>query len=43
MGYEINVFDEGTFTLHGDGGYLNWAYSGCIKSRDGNYIEFCKR
>ena len=42
-GYEINVFDDGKFTLHGDGGYLNWAFSGCVKERKGNYIEFCRR
>ena len=24
QGYEIYVFDSGTFTLVGDGGYINW-------------------
>ena len=28
-GYEIYVFDSGTFWLAGDGGYENWAYAGC--------------
>ncbi|EME87064.1 uncharacterized protein MYCFIDRAFT_210681 [Pseudocercospora fijiensis CIRAD86] len=28
MGYEIWIFDHGTFQRAGDGGYLNWAYIG---------------
>jgi len=33
-GYEIMIFDEGEFTLHGDAGWLNWGFAGCGK-RDG--------
>ena len=29
-GYEIWVFDSGTFSLAGDGGYVNWAIGGCF-------------
>lgn len=29
-GYEIWVFDYGTFSLAGDGGYENWAIGGCF-------------
>lgn len=39
MGYEIWVFDYGTFELVGDGGYENWAISGNFV-RDGNYVTF---
>lgn len=34
QGYEIYVFDSGTFTLAGDGGYLNWCFAGDY-DRDG--------
>jgi len=30
QGYEIWVFDYGTFSLAGDGGYENWAIGGCF-------------
>ncbi|KAL9620055.1 MAG: hypothetical protein Q9160_005345 [Pyrenula sp. 1 TL-2023] len=32
QGYEIHVFDKGTFWLAGDGGYENWM-------TDGNYVR----
>ena len=39
QGYEIWVFDSGTFSLAGDGGYENWAVGGCF-SRQGNNVVF---
>ncbi|KAF4612171.1 hypothetical protein D9613_003998 [Agrocybe pediades] len=32
VGYEIYWFKEGVFRRTGDGGYLNWAYYGNVKS-----------
>ncbi|KAJ3511734.1 hypothetical protein NMY22_g15557 [Coprinellus aureogranulatus] len=32
IGYEVYWFRSGTFERHGDGGYLNWAYYGNVKS-----------
>lgn len=32
IGYEIYGFGEGEFNREGDGGYLNWAYIGNVKS-----------
>ncbi|KAF8953639.1 hypothetical protein BDZ97DRAFT_1871447 [Flammula alnicola] len=32
VGYEIYWFKEGTFHRIGDGGYLNWAYTGNVQS-----------
>lgn len=42
QGYEIYVFDYGTFSLVGDGGYENWALEGCF---DGprSAVVFCSR
>lgn len=28
MGYEVWVFESGTFELVGDGGYENWCFNG---------------
>ncbi|KAF9473868.1 hypothetical protein BDN70DRAFT_867029 [Pholiota conissans] len=33
VGFEIYWFKEGTFDRIGDGGYLNWAYYGNVKSQ----------
>ena len=30
QGYEIWVFDSGTFSRAGDGGFINWAFGGCF-------------
>lgn len=38
-GYEIQTFDEGTFALHGDGGFANWAFGGSF-DRDGDFVQF---
>jgi len=35
-GYEIWVFDYGTFELAGDGGFINWAFGGCYSRQDGS-------
>lgn len=45
IGYEIYYFKSGTFTRQGDGGYLNWAYSGRVKSKskDGSVVTFSKK
>jgi hypothetical protein len=39
QGYEVEVFDSGTFTLVGDGGYLNWCFGGNY-DRNGNSVTF---
>jgi len=36
IGYEIYWFKEGTFERIGDGGWLNWAYAGVVKSKSGD-------
>jgi hypothetical protein len=36
IGYEIYGFGAGEFFREGDGGYLNWAYIGNVKSSDNN-------
>ncbi|TFL04429.1 hypothetical protein BDV98DRAFT_316565 [Pterulicium gracile] len=36
IGYEIYLARRGNFTLTGDGGYQNWAYSGYISADDEN-------
>ena len=41
-GYEVHVFESGTFDLCGDGGYRNWAFTGCVTKRDGGHVEFSK-
>ena len=33
QGYEIWVFDYGTFSLAGDGEFINWAYGGCYTAQ----------
>ncbi|KAF9465411.1 hypothetical protein BDZ94DRAFT_1234573 [Collybia nuda] len=42
VGYEIYYFKSGKFTRQGDGGFLNWAYIGNVKSKssDGKEITF---
>ncbi|KAL0955224.1 hypothetical protein HGRIS_004126 [Hohenbuehelia grisea] len=44
IGYEIYNLKSGDFTRQGDGGYLNWAYIGNIKTTDqgGKHIVFNK-
>ncbi|WP_264935687.1 stress protein [Streptomyces sp. A012304] len=39
--YRVMVFESGTFTNHGDGGYINWAYRGWF-TRDGMTLHFRK-
>ncbi|WPG97941.1 Hypothetical protein R9X50_00072400 [Acrodontium crateriforme] len=39
MGYEIFAFTSGTFTLQGDGGFINWCFDGNF-NRDGNNVTF---
>ncbi|KAK5122221.1 hypothetical protein LTR85_004131 [Meristemomyces frigidus] len=41
ISYDCYVFDSGNFELQGDGGYLNWAFTGNFK-RDGNKVTFMK-
>ncbi|KAF9481072.1 hypothetical protein BDN70DRAFT_876812 [Pholiota conissans] len=36
VGYEIYWFREGTFHRYGDGGWLNWAFAGNVRSRTNN-------
>ncbi|RDB14947.1 hypothetical protein Hypma_016157 [Hypsizygus marmoreus] len=45
VGYEIYWAKSGKFTRQGDGGYLNWAYIGNVKSKspDGKEIVFGPR
>jgi len=40
-GYEIWVFDSGTFERAGDGGYINWAFAGCFTQQDAD-VTFTK-
>jgi len=42
IGYEIYYLKSGVFTRQGDGGFLNWAYIGNVKSTstDGKVITF---
>ncbi|KAF8639362.1 hypothetical protein AX17_001551 [Amanita inopinata Kibby_2008] len=44
VGYEIYWARSGTFVLKGDGGYLNWAFIGNVKSRskDGKTVVFAR-
>jgi hypothetical protein len=41
QGYEIWVFDYGTFELVGDGGWENWGCAGCF-TRLGANVNFTK-
>ncbi|RDB16398.1 hypothetical protein Hypma_002718 [Hypsizygus marmoreus] len=45
IGYEIYWAKSGTFTILGDGGYINWAYFGNVKTKsaDGKVIVFGPR
>jgi len=45
IGYEIYWAKSGKFTRQGDGGYLNWAYQGNVKSKskDGKELVFGPR
>jgi hypothetical protein len=42
IGYEIDGFPSGEFFREGDGGYLNWAYSGNVQHTDdsGKHVVF---
>lgn len=42
QGYEVWVFNSGTFTHAGDGGYINWAFSGSFDRND-NQVTFHDR
>ncbi|ABS75389.1 MULTISPECIES: hypothetical protein [Bacillus] len=37
--YGIWVFEDGSFTNKGDGGWINWAFRGWF-DRDGDHVEF---
>ena len=37
--YDCYVFDSGEFTLKGDGGWINWAFTGSF-DRDGGHVVF---
>ncbi|WP_236239729.1 stress protein [Streptomyces sp. CC228A] len=37
--YRVIVFESGTFTNHGDGGWINWAFRGWF-DRDGGHVTF---
>ncbi|KAF6745794.1 ectomycorrhiza-regulated small secreted protein [Ephemerocybe angulata] len=36
IGYDLYWFTSGTFERHGDGGFINWAYSGRVISTSNN-------
>jgi hypothetical protein len=38
-GVDVYIFDHGTFTNLGDGGYKNWCFEGNFH-RDGNHVQF---
>ena len=38
-GYETYVFDSGTFTRAGDGGFVNWSFAGNFVQND-NVVVF---
>ncbi|KAJ3542454.1 hypothetical protein NMY22_g3504 [Coprinellus aureogranulatus] len=40
IGYELYWAREGVFSLNGDGGYINWAYSGVGTALDSRTIYF---
>ncbi|KAK0111746.1 hypothetical protein ONS95_002083 [Cadophora gregata] len=42
VGYEIYVFESGTFTLEGDGGFINWCFSGRYTREGANRVHFSK-
>jgi hypothetical protein len=42
QGYEVQIFDSGTFTLEGDGGFINWRIDGNFK-RSGNFVQFFQK
>lgn len=37
--FKVLVFSSGTFTNHGDGGYINWAFKGWF-DRNGMTVHF---
>ncbi|KAK0123928.1 hypothetical protein ONS95_008918 [Cadophora gregata] len=41
QGYEVYVFESGSFTLQGNSGFENWAFGGSF-NRDGNNVTFQK-
>ena len=42
QGYDIAVFDSGTVQLNGDGGFINWCYSG-DSTTDGSTVTFIQQ
>ena len=40
QGYTIYVFESGTFTLAGDGGYENWAFAGSFQQNGADVTFF---
>jgi hypothetical protein len=38
LNYTVYIFDEGDFWIQGDGGYLNWAFTGSYV-RDGKKVQ----
>jgi len=40
--YGVWIFDSGWFRNEGDGGWINWAFSGSF-DRDGGYVKFRSR
>ena len=38
--YGVWVFTSGEFHNRGDGGYINWAYQGCVTQRVGGRVLF---
>lgn len=41
--YHWAIFEEGTFTRTGDGGYRNWAFHGVFERPDDTTVHFSKR
>lgn len=39
-GYEVWVFESGTFSLAGDGGFENWCFQGYWDEPEEGYVEF---
>lgn len=43
VNYHWAIFEEGTFTRKGDGGYRNWAFTGVWDRPDDTHVTFHKR
>jgi hypothetical protein len=39
QGFEVQVFDSGTFMLEGDGGFANWCFDGNF-NHNGDFVQF---